>query len=126
MEFHQQQLPLFADAFTNENHLLRESLHFAESIRAPRTLQSYLSDWKTFCQWCAKEGREALPATTDTVRLYITDSLLHNKRVNTLRHHVCAIIYHHRMAKCDEPSRREILPILVGAQRIRGEQVRGK
>jgi integrase len=126
MEFHQQQLPLFADAFTNENHLLRESLHFAESIRAPRTLQGYLSDWKTFCLWCAKEGREALPATTDTAKLYITDSLLHNKRVSTLRHHVCAIIHHHRLAGCIEPSRREILTILTGAQRIRGEQMRGK
>jgi integrase len=125
MELHQQ-LPLFAEAFTNENDLFRESLRFEESIRAPRTLQTYSSDWKTFCLWCAKEGREALPATTDTVRLYITDSLLHNKRVSTLRHHVCAIIHHHRVAGCIEPSRREILPVLAGAQRIRGEQVRGK
>lgn len=126
MELHQQ-LPLFAEAFTNENDLLfRESLRLAESIRAPRTLQSYLSDWKTFCLWCAQEGREALPATTDTVRLYVTDSLLHDKRVTTLRHHVCAIIHHHRVAECELPSRREILPILNGAQRIRGEQARAK
>jgi integrase len=124
MELHQQ-LPLFAEAFTNENHLYRESLRLAESIRAPRTLQGYSSDWKSFCLWCAREGREALPATTDTVRLYITDAL-NSKCVNTLRHHVCSIIHHHRLAGCAIPSRREILPILIGAQRIRGEQVRGK
>jgi integrase len=127
MELHQQQLPLFAEAFPNENDLLyRESLRLAESIRAPRTLRGYLSDWKTFCLWCAKQGREALPATTDTVKLYITDSLLNGRRVTTLRHHVCAIIHHHRLVGCEGPARREILPILTGAQRIRGEQARAK
>jgi integrase len=125
MELHQQ-LPLFSEAFTNENYLYRESLRLAESIRAPRTLEGYLSDWKTFCLWCAKEGREALPATTDTVRLYVTDSLLNNKRVSSLRRHVSAITHYHRLAGCEPPLRKEILPILTGAQRIRGEQVRGK
>ena len=43
--------------------------------RASATHTAYESDWRAFAAWCASAGRVALPATGETLALYVTARL---------------------------------------------------
>ena len=40
----------------------------------PATLKLYASDWARFVAWCREQGRASLPATSDTLAVYLIDS----------------------------------------------------
>ena len=46
---------------------------FAERAKAENTKRAYRADWRDFRSWCAEHGRDALPASPETVTLYIAD-----------------------------------------------------
>ena len=46
---------------------------FIRAAKAPATLRAYAADWRHFTAWCAEHGLSALPATPDTVALYLAD-----------------------------------------------------
>ena len=60
---------------------IETSLEFAENAansfeknsRAKNTIRSYRSSWNDFERWCQLKGLTPLPATPNTVRLYISD-----------------------------------------------------
>lgn len=60
-------------------HAARE---YAEAARAPNTLRAYDSDVRDFSTYCKVElgGAWALPATPETLTLYITDMALAEPR----------------------------------------------
>jgi site-specific recombinase XerD len=49
-----------------------DSQEFLRNSSAPNTIRAYRSQWKYFALWCNEVGLESLPATPDTVRLYIS------------------------------------------------------
>ena len=44
---------------------------FQHAELAPHTVLSYERDWRVFSTWCEVAGRSALPASPDTLRLYM-------------------------------------------------------
>ena len=64
---------------------------------ASRTISAYASDWRDFLAWCSRVGRVALPASPDTVALYVAD-LSTRWKPSTLERRVAAISYHHEAA----------------------------
>jgi len=64
--------------------LTQERLRLAVAARAPNTVLGYATDWKYFALWCEERGIAALPASDETVALYLTDKLNRGYRV-TLR-----------------------------------------
>ena len=53
--------------------LAEEARAFVGAAKAPATLRAYRSDWAHFQAWCGAHGADALPASPETVALYLTD-----------------------------------------------------
>jgi integrase len=95
--------------------------------RAPNTEHGYASDWRVFTKWCFDSGRDALPCTAETLRifaLYELDRL--DRRVTTVRRHLASIIDVHRRKGLPEPSTAEARRVIGNVRRERREQPKGK
>ena len=100
-----------------------ERMRLAAGVRAPRTLHAYGCDWDHFAAWCAGNGLAALPASTDTVALYLTAELNRGRKITTATRKATAIGYRHTAAGLRSPlAGGQISVLLRGAQRIRCEQ----
>jgi integrase len=92
----------------------------AAGARAPRTVAAYDSDWRIFAAWCRDMARESLPATVDTVSLFVVE---HVKpwRVSTIERRLAAVGWKHRRAGHADPVRtdevRELMRGLVRSSR---------
>lgn len=95
-----------------------------QGIVAPLTVLGYSYDWSMWTRWCRDAGRIPLPATPETVSLYLTDLLGQGKKITTARRRKCAIVYEHRVRGYPSPATAEVLELLAGAQRIRAEKPR--
>lgn len=94
---------------------------------APLTVRGYASDWLLFDRWCVVAGKHSLPATIDTVGLYISWLLeVKHRRTTTAERHLSAIIHYHRTASLDAPVSPAVRQILKAARRERKEKPRGK
>jgi integrase len=58
---------------TSIEDLILKAKAFVVSAKAPATLKAYRSDWHDFETWCRMRQLQALPASPQTVALYITD-----------------------------------------------------
>jgi integrase len=95
-----------------------ERNRFRSAILAERTISSYQRDQRTFGAWCAAAEREPLPATPETVELYITDLIYRGRTISTACRHVCGIQYAHRTLGYANPCTPTVREILTGARRI--------
>ncbi len=46
---------------------------FIGAAKAGNTLRAYAADWRDFTAWCSDHRRPSLPASPETVALYIAD-----------------------------------------------------
>jgi site-specific recombinase XerD len=104
--------------------LAAEQAKLQRALLAKNTQKGYAYDWAMFTAWCSKIEREALPATVETVSLYLTDQLTEGKKVATAVRRSSAINHMHRSNGLDTPVTHEIRTLLKGAQRLRGETPR--
>lgn len=89
---------------------LRERLaaraqRFEDNAHAQRTRDSYQADWDAFESWCAAQGRAALPASVETLRLYLTQLADRGLKVSTIRHARKSIGLAHGHAGVPRPDR---------------------
>jgi site-specific recombinase XerD len=99
-----------------------ERLRFKNARLALNTTVSYQRDWRVFTAWCQAAQLWCLPATADTVELYICDMLNRGRKVTTLERHTVAIQYHHRQAGLDNPCGPSVRSLLAGAKRTLCQQ----
>lgn len=111
-----------AENSTAEAALFLQKLDYA--LLAENTHRGYRADWKLFRQWCDCEGLQALPASAETVSLYIAVRLALPRKVSTVRRHVAAIGYMHRQAGAESPITPRVRQLLHAARRLRHERVR--
>lgn len=110
----------------DELRSLRESLRDTPA-RARATLRGYAHDWRVFTKWCAMAGVCALPATSETIALYVTWMLVQmGRKVTTAARHVAGIVYYHRQAGHALPALVEVKNILDVVRRRRRERPCGK
>lgn len=99
----------------------------ATAARAPRTRAAYTGDWTHFAGWCAAAGLEVLPATADTVRLYLADMEATRDSEGsavfspaTMARRLAAIAAAHRDAGHPSPTRDPAVgAVLTGIKRAR-------
>jgi integrase len=94
--------------------------------RSRNTQVGYRSDFRIFQTWCDSAGREALPASTDTLSLFLTAQLQDGRRVSTVERRMNAVVFMHRQGNFQEPNSRECRRVLSGARRQRKERPGGK
>jgi integrase len=96
----------------------RERKEYKNAGLAPRTISSYEADWRVFTRWCEVCGRTSLPASPDTVELYVTDLLHRGRAVTTVERHAISIQYKHRLAGEPSPRTPELAKLISGARRL--------
>lgn len=107
-------------------YLQSESDRYASHAQSDHTRSEYARDWKQFTRWCAAAGRQALPASTETVSLYITDRLGQGSAIASVIRYASAINSLHRAKLLKGPADRAVWVLIKGAQRVRGEWPKGK
>ena len=95
---------------------------FAEAARSDATLRAYRSDWADFAAWCDERGLAPMPATPETVALYIASRAEAGPadddgrptaplKVATLRRRLAAISQAHKLAGVESPALRSKEPL---------------
>lgn len=90
-----------------EAELIRQAQEFMNASKAENTLKAYKSDWNCFSNWCDKMRKDSLPASQQTVILYITHLASQKKKVSTLSRRISAINKAHKLARCPLPTKTE-------------------
>ncbi|HWQ55914.1 MAG TPA: tyrosine-type recombinase/integrase [Bryobacteraceae bacterium] len=94
-----------------------------EYIRASKsdaTRRAYRGDWSDFTAWCRANGAPALPASPDTVVLYVTAAAA-SHAVSTLTRRLAAISQAHKTAGYDSPTgAAAVRAVMTGIRRAKG------
>lgn len=98
--------------------LRRERAAIAErSARASSTMRAYTTDWASFEAWCESCGRPALPASSDSVQLYLIGLGRLGRLPATMERRVCAITWKHRAAGLASPVDAGVRSVLLDLRR---------
>lgn len=120
-----EQLKLIAETPEIEQ-LLLERNRLNRGLLAQNTLRGYAHDWAVFCAWCAEQERAPLPASADTVSLYLTALLMRGRKVKTGTRRAAGIAHMHRANGFASPVDANARALLRATQRLRCEQPRQK
>lgn len=77
---------------------------YASAARADSTLDTYVKHWNAFRAWCAAHGCNALPASAQTLLLYLAARAEEGLRPATLSVTMSAIAYEHERAGAPTPT----------------------
>lgn len=91
---------------------------------AHNTELGYSYDWRNFRRWCEGCGREPLPASVETVTLYLTDQLVSGKKVSTVTRRAAALAHMHKTGGVEWIAATAVRYLLEAAQRARRERPR--
>ena len=100
--------------------------YLSRAVLAPNTITSYGYDWSMFSAFCERISRPALPASPDTLGLYLTHILDGGITIKTARRRVSAVTHYHRQAGYPSPHSADVRLLLCGATRQRIERPRQK
>lgn len=101
--------------------LAAKAKQYAENSRSRNTLRAYESDLQSFCRWCEQRGLTCLPATVETISLYVAD-VADKMRPATLQRRLAAISVAHKAAGYEpSPTSHEVVKsVLSGIRRELG------
>ena len=103
---------------------------YLDRARAEATRHKYDRDWIAFSAWCAERGQANLPASPQTLAVYLGAEAMRGLAPPTLTRKVSAIGYAHRRAGHEPPHRMPngsvVLETLAGIRRSRLEPARKK
>jgi integrase len=97
-----------------------ERAALAEARRAPATREAYRVDWRNFSGWCVAAGRASLPASADTLSLYLVSLARSGRSSATIARRVCAITEKHTAAGHRTPVDDDVREVLAGLRRRLG------
>lgn len=93
---------------------------------SPNTIEGYASDWRLFTAWCKRMDLSALPASPNTVALYVTYLLETGLKINTAQRRCSAITHYHRRAKHPSPCTEELNQLFRLAAREKRQEPKQK
>jgi integrase len=97
--------------------LMQEALRYHERALSKNTRRAYRSAWADFVDFCAAHDLDALPASAQTVALYLTERA-RRLAVSTLDQRLAAIQHVHDEAGRESPTRsRAIRTLMKGLRR---------
>jgi len=100
---------------------------YAQQSRAENTRRAYGADLRAFAAWCALRGLSHLPASGETLALYLAHMADAGRKVATIGRALVAISQAHRLAGQDSPrSHRAVQETFKGIRRALGTKQEGK
>ena len=97
-----------------------------QAQKAPNTERTYKHSWQQFEKWCGEAGRRALPASAETVSLFVAWCLEEDYRLKTVRSRLTAIASCHAKLGHPSPVTGEVREMLNAAARLKVEEPGGK
>jgi integrase len=85
---------------------------YAEAAHAENTRRAYRAGWNDFAAYCGANGLELLPASPQTVALYVT-SLAERAKLATIRLYLVAIAQNHKERGLGSPVAHEMVRRVV-------------
>ena len=99
---------------------------YLEQAHANNTQRAYRSDWRHFEAWCQAQGREALPATPETLARYLTE-MADQLSVGTLSRRLSALSAAHDAGGFESPAGSPLVRTLLrGIRRSKGVRPKAK
>src|SRR5690242_6948620 len=96
--------------------LYLEQAKLARAMLAPLTRAGYACDWRQFLEFCKEHGLTALPASSDTISLFVVHKLSQGRKASSVRRLVAGIVHHHREKRCAVDWLGRVEELLVGAR----------
>ncbi len=119
-----EQLTLF-NLGVNMARLKARAAELAGQATAQATVRAYDADWRSFSGFCGAAGRQALPASPDTIMLYAV-SELQTRTPSTVERRLAAITGMHVAQGLAKPDLGEVRQVLIGWKREHGSRERSK
>ena len=95
--------------------------------KAKNTIETYASRWRAFSDWCQQSGRLKMPASRETLELYITWVLeVGGNRLETVKIGMSAIADMHRTNGFPSPVDQEVRRFLTSCARHLQEEPAGR
>src|ERR1017187_7643897 len=93
---------------------------FIQQSKSKNTIRAYRADWDHFTAWCKSHGQASLPASADTVALYVAD-LAASLKPSTITRRISSISQAHQIAGMESPTRAaKVRLVLAGIRRTLG------
>jgi site-specific recombinase XerD len=93
---------------------------FIQQSKSKNTIRAYRADWAHFESWCQSHGQCSLPATADTVALYVTDLSATHKPA-TITRRLSSISQAHQIACVTTPTgSAKVRLVMAGIRRTLG------
>jgi site-specific recombinase XerD len=93
---------------------------YASHAKAENTKRAYRSDWSQFVRWCEAKRLLALPATPETVGLYVS-ALARDFCTSTITRHLSAVSQAHQIAGFESPTKAaRVRAVMAGIRRANG------
>src|SRR5450755_2451846 len=108
---------LTADTLAAIDQLRADARAAAEASRAPSSERAYAADWRDFCAFAARIGRQRLPAEPETVALYVADLTRRGRRPATIARKLAAITVYHRSTDHPTPTDHDVVRAVVRGTR---------
>jgi site-specific recombinase XerD len=106
--------------------LAAKAREYIAQSKAKNTLRAYRADWADFERWCETAGMVALPATPETLALYVT-ARAETCKVSTLSRRIATISQAHKTAGHEPPHKNAVVrTVWAGIRRAKGVAQVGK
>jgi site-specific recombinase XerD len=93
---------------------------YIRASKADNTVRGYQSDWREFCNWCQSHGVGPLPASAESVAVYIAECASCLK-VGSVQRRLNAIAEAHKATGAESPTRSPIVNnTMKGIRRTKG------
>ncbi|MGF1615799.1 MAG: site-specific integrase [Gammaproteobacteria bacterium] len=100
---------------------LQVAQRYLNHQHARATRRAYAADWRTFTAWCAARALQVLPASPETVALFLSAEAEAGCRPSTLARRAAAIRLAHRAQDYEPPTNSELVKAtLRGIRRSHG------
>lgn len=118
--------PSSAGSLATLSRLAEEARAHVENSKAGNTRRAYKSDWADFTDWCHHHGLGSLPASPETVGLYLTDCAK-GLKTSTLQRRLSTISQAHQAAGHESPTKHAaVRAVWQGIKRSKGTAMVGK
>ena len=99
---------------------LDEVRKYIKASKSPNTVRGYTHDWKAFHGWCDLHGLCSIPASPETVALYVA-GCAQTLKVGSLQRVLNAIAEAHKLANLEPPTHHPtVVNCVKGIRRVKG------